>query len=166
MLGGGSKGRPTPHVHMPGGAPPHPAAPSPPLTARWGLVGGTHPVGARSLGLALLLLPAGHHPPCPHCAIAPLPCLAPQRPFALPSRGERQLCGSLSLGPPLPTPPPQPHLCWQDDSLRGTPNTLQVGLRCPATRCPPMGAAPRLWAPAPDHPAQADTLRSLRGRPG
>lgn len=71
--------------------------------------------------------------------------------------------GGLNPGPPLPTPPPQPHLCWQDDSLGGTPNTLQGGSHCPATQCPPTGAPPRLWAPAPAHPGQVDTSQSPRG---
>lgn len=124
-------------------------------------MGGTHLLGARSLGLALLLLPASHQPrdanapsPCPRACHHSAPLL--QRHAVSTS------CGGLSPGPPLPTAPPQPHLCWQDDSLEETPNTAS-GVTLPSNPVSTHAAAPRLWAPAPAHPAQADTSQSPRG---
>ena len=121
-------------------------------------------MGARSLSLALLLLPTSHHPRCPHCTLAPLPCLAPQGSFAPPSRGERQLLAASVQGPLCQRPHPSLTSAGRMTASEGPP-TLQVGSHCPATQCPPTGAPPRLWAPAPAHPAQADTSQSPRGGP-
>jgi len=113
-------------AHPPGGAPPHPNAPSPP-TVRWGLVGGTQLVGARSLSLALLLLPASHHPRCTRCTLAPLPCLAPQGSFAPPSRGECQLLAASIQGPLCQRPHPSLTSAGRMTASEGLPTLCKGG---------------------------------------